>query len=593
MSMKKQSLLGRFLLWRVRHISDRNFLLMLSVVVGLAVGFAAVVIKNSVFFIQSLLTSGFTINYQNYLYFIYPAVGLFAVVIFIRFIIKQSVGHGIPSVLYAISKNNGQIKRHNIFTSIITSALTVGFGGSVGLEGPTVATGGAIGSNLGRALHLNSRQITQLVGFACAGAMSAIFKAPITAIVFVLEVIMIDMTMSALVPLLMASVSAALTSYFFLGQDVLYPFEIKEKFMIGDVHFYILFGVFAGLVSVYFTRMYVSIERVFSRIKSWYYKLLAGGLSLGILIFFLPSLYGEGYEAINSCLNGNYGYLFDNSIFYIYKNNEVVILGLILLIILTKIIATSVTFGSGGVGGIFAPTLFMGANTGLFFAKTYNYFDIGHISESNFALVGMAGLISGVLHAPLTAIFLIAEITGGYGLFLPLMIVSVISYVTIRIFEKNSVYTIQLAARGELITHHKDKATLMRMQVKKLIETNFSTINADASLGDLVKVVSDSHRNVFPVVDKDKTFLGIVFLDDIRHIMFKPEMYDNTYVRNLMFMPDIIVQTDESMEEVAQKFHKSGKYNLPVLKDDKYVGFISRANVFSAYRKLLKEFSED
>lgn len=593
MSMKKQSLLGRFLIWRVRHISDRNFLLMLSVVVGLAVGFAAVVIKNSVFFIQSLLTSGFTINYQNYLYFIYPAVGLFAVVIFIRFILKQSVGHGIPSVLYAISKNNGQIKRHNIFTSIITSALTVGFGGSVGLEGPTVATGGAIGSNLGRALHLNSRQITQLVGFACAGAMSAIFKAPITAIVFVLEVIMIDMTMSALVPLLMASVSAALTSYFFLGQDVLYPFEIKEKFMIGDVHFYILFGVFAGLVSVYFTRMYVAIERVFSRIKSWHYKLLAGGLSLGILIFFLPSLYGEGYEAINSCLNGNYGYLFDNSIFYIYRNNEVVILGLILLIILTKIIATSVTFGSGGVGGIFAPTLFMGANTGLFFAKTYNYFDIGHISESNFALVGMAGLISGVLHAPLTAIFLIAEITGGYGLFLPLMIVSVISYVTIRMFEKNSVYTIQLAARGELITHHKDKATLMRMQVKKLIETNFSTINADASLGDLVKVVSDSHRNVFPVVDKDKTFLGIVFLDDIRHIMFKPEMYDNTYVRNLMFMPDIIVQTDESMEEVAQKFHKSGKYNLPVLKDDKYVGFISRANVFSAYRKLLKEFSED
>jgi len=593
MSIKKQSLLGRFLIWRVRHISDRNFLLILSVVVGLAVGFAAVVIKNSVYFIESLLTSGFTINYQNYLYFIYPAVGLLAVAIFVRYILKQNVGHGIPSVLYAISKTNGQIKRHNTFSSIVTSALTVGFGGSVGLEGPTVATGGAIGSNIGRVLHLNSKQIIQLVGFASAGAMSAIFKAPITGIVFVLEVIMIDMTMSALVPLLMASVSAALTSYFFLGQDVLYPFEIKEKFMMGDVHFYILFGVFAGLVSVYFTRMYVSIERVFSRIKGWQYKLIAGGLSLGILIFFLPSLYGEGYEAINSCLHGDYGYLFDNSIFYIYRNNEVVILGLILLIILTKIIATSVTFGSGGVGGIFAPTLFVGANTGLFFAKTYNYFDIGHISESNFALVGMAGLISGVLHAPLTAIFLIAEITGGYGLFLPLMIVSVISYVTIRIFETNSVYTIQLAARGELITHHKDKATLMRMQVKKLIETNFSTINADASLGDLVKVVSDSQRNVFPVIDKDKTFLGIVFLDDIRHIMFKPEMYDNTYVRNLMFMPDIIVQTDESMEEVAQKFHKSGKYNLPVLKDGKYIGFISRANVFSAYRKLLKEFSED
>ncbi len=567
-------------------------MIMLSVIIGLAVGFSAVVIKNSVYFIESLLTSGFAINYQNYLYFIYPAVGLLAVAIFIRYILKHRVGHGIPSVLYAISKNNGQIKRHNTFSSIVASAVTVGFGGSVGLEGPTVATGGAIGSNIGRTLHLNSKQISQLVGFACAGAMSAIFKAPITAIVFVLEVIMIEMTMSALVPLLMASVSAALTSYFFLGQDVLYPFEIKEKFIINDVPFYILFGIFAGLVSVYFTRMYVFVEKIFSRIKSWHYKLITGGITLGILIFFLPSLYGEGYEAINSCLNGNYHYLFDNSIFYNYKDSQIVILALILLVILCKIIATSATFGSGGVGGIFAPSLFMGANTGLLFAKAFNYFNLGQLSESNFALVGMAGLISGVIHAPLTAIFLIAEITGGYGLFLPLMIVSTISYITIKIFETNSVYTIQLAARGELITHHKDKSVLIRMQVKKLIETNFNSINPDATLGDLVKVVSDSQRNIYPIVDEDKNFLGIVILDDIRHIMFNPDLYEDTYVRNLMFMPELIVQVNESMEEVAQKFHKSGKYNLPVLEDGKYLGFISRANVFSAYRKLLKEFSD-
>lgn len=592
MTNKKLNLLRRFLFWRVRHISDRNFILILSIVIGLAVGTAAVVIKNSVYLIEYLLTSGFTVNYQNYLYFIYPSVGLFATVIFIRYILRQNVGHGIPSVLYAISKTNGHIKRHNVFSSIITSALTVGFGGSVGLEGPTVATGGAIGSNLGRILHLNSKQIISLVGFACAGAMAAIFKAPITAVVFVLEVIMLDLTMSAIVPLLMASVTAALTSYFFMGQDVLYPFVLKEEFMIKDVPYYIIFGIFAGFISVYYTRMYVFIEKFFGKIKQWYNRLIIGGLSLGVLIFFLPSLYGEGYEAINSCLNGNFDYLFDNSIFYDFRHNEIIILAIILLIVLTKIIATSCTFGSGGVGGVFAPTLFMGANTGLFFAKAFNYFNFGHVNESNFALVGMAGLLSGVIHAPLTAIFLIAEITGGYELFLPLMIVSTISYVTIRIFETNSVYTIQLAQRGELITHHKDKAVLMRMQIKKLIETNFSTVSPDASLGELVKVVADAHRNIFPVIDKDNNFLGIVFLDDIRHIMFKPEMYDKTYVRNLMFMPEITVQIDESMEEIAQKFHKSEKYNLPVLKDGKYVGFISRANVFSAYRKLLKEFSE-
>jgi len=307
----------------------------------------------------------------------------------------------------------------------------------------------------------------------------------------------------------------------------------------------------------------------------------------------MPSLYGEGYEAINSCLNGNYDYLFDNSIFYEYRENQIVILALILLIILSKIIATSCTFGSGGVGGIFAPTLFMGANTGLFFSKTFNYFDFTHISESNFALVGMTGLISGVLHAPLTAIFLIAEITGGYGLFLPLMIVSTISYLTMRVFETNSVYTIQLAARGELLTHHKDKNTLMRMQVDTLIETNFNTVGPDLLLADLVKVVAKSQRNIFPVVEDDNKFLGIVILDDIRHIMFNSEMYNTTYVRNLMFMPEITVDRDESMEDVATKFHKCGKYNLPVLKDGKYLGFISRANVFSAYRKLLKEFSDD
>jgi len=465
-------------------------MLILSVVIGLSVGLAAVVIKNSVHFIKHLLTSGFAVQYQNYLYFAYPAIGILAAILIIKYVIKQHVGHGIPSVLHAKSKTNGLIKPHNMYSSIITSALTVGFGGSVGLEGPTVATGAAIGSNIGRVLHLNYKQITSLLGFACAGAMAAIFKAPIAAIVFALEVIMLDLTMSALVPLLTASVTAALTSYLVFGMEVLYTFEIKDDFHLKDVPYFILFGILAGMVSVYFTRMYMSIGGVFDKIKKWYVKLIIGGTVLGVMIFFFPSLYGEGYEALNACLSGDYSYVYDNSIFYVFKDNFIVIILLIAAIVLLKVIATSITFGSGGIGGIFAPSLFMGANTGLLFAKATNSLNLGTISENNFALVGMAGLIAGVIHAPLTAIFLIAEITGGYSLFMPLMIVATISYGTARLFSPNSVYTIQLARRGELLTHHKDKALLALMKIDSLIEKDFSTVKPEATLRDLVGIIS-------------------------------------------------------------------------------------------------------
>jgi CIC family chloride channel protein len=591
--MKFSVLLERFIKWRLKHISDKQFMLILSVITGLAVGLSAVVIKNSVHFIKHMLTSGFAEQYQNYLYFAYPTIGIFGAIVFIRFILKQHVGHGIPSVLYAKSKSNGIIKSHNMYSSIITSALTVGFGGSVGLEGPTVATGAAVGSNIGRVLHLNYKQIISLLGFACAGAMAAIFKAPIAAIVFALEVIMLDLTMSALVPLLTASVTAALTSYFVFGMEVLYTFELKDKFLLRDVPWYILFGILAGFVSVYFTEVYMFVGKIFDRFKKWYTKLIIGGITLGVLIFFFPSLYGEGYEALNACLSGDYTYLFDNSIFYPFKDNMSVTILLILAIVLLKVVGTSVTFGSGGIGGIFAPSLFMGANTGLLFAKSVNEFNLGSISENNFALVGMAGLIAGVIHAPLTAIFLIAEITGGHELFMPLMIVATISYGTAKIFEPNSVYTIQLAKRGELMTHHKDRALLSMMKIDKLIETNFSTIHPKATLRDLVQVISESTRNIFPVVDEKDKFYGIIIMDQVRDIMFRPELYDDTYVRNLMFMPTNTVQIDEPMEEVAQKFQHSGKYNLVVLDKDKYLGFVSRANVFSKYRELLKDFSED
>jgi len=591
--MRIGSLLDRFLDWRIRHINDQQFMILLGVVVGLSVGFSAVIIKNTVYLIEHLLTHNFSRDSFNYLYLVFPSIGILLAVVFSRFLLRKRIGHGVPSVLYAISKMNGRIRSHNMFSSVVSASLTVGFGGSVGLEGPTVATGAAIGSNLGRRLRLNQRQVISMLGFACAGAMASIFKAPIAAIVFALEVIMIDLTMSSLVPLLAASVSAALTSYFFLGQDVLYPFEVRESFQLGDTHYYIFFGVLAGLISVYFTRMYMGIENIFAKIKNWHTRLILGGISLGTLIFFLPSLYGEGYEAINSCLQGDYSYLFDTSLFSGFRDNMLVAIGLVLLIILTKVIATGVTFGSGGIGGIFAPTLFMGANTGLFFALVINYLHLGTLIPSHFALVGMAGLIAGVLHGPLTAIFLIAEITGGYKLFMPLMIVATISYATVRLFVTNSVYTFQLARRGELITHHKDKAVLTRMKVKNLIETNFSTIAPEATLRELVGKISRSRRNIFPVVDESGNFLGIVRLDDIRETMFDTELYDTTLVRSLMIVPEVLVDVQDNMEEVAEKFKRSGKYNMVVLENGKYLGFVSRANVFSEYRNLLQQYSEE
>ncbi len=587
------SLIKRILIWRVKNIDDRKFMIFLSVIIGIVVGFAAVIIKNSVHIIQSFLTNDFAQHYHNYMYFAYPAIGILLVYVFTKYIIKKPVGHGIPTTLYAISKNNGKIKPHNMFSSIVTSALTVGFGGSVGLEGPTVATGAAWGSNISRFFHLNYKQVLLLLACAGAGAMSAIFKAPIAAIVFVLEVIMLDLTMASLLPLLFASVTAAMTSYLFLGMDVLYPIEITEKFDLQQLPYYIILGMLAGLVSVYFTRVYKFLQDWFDKKRNSFYKWLIGGSVLGLLIFFFPSLYGEGYEAINGCLHGSNEHLFNNSIFYKFQDNMLWVFAIFTLVIIFKAVATSLTFGAGGVGGIFAPTLFIGANTGLLFAQILNYFGFKELSHTNLALVGMVGLISGVLHAPLTAIFLVAEITGGYGLIMPLMISASISYATTRIFEKYSVYTYQLARRGELFTHDKDKIVLSMLKVTKLIETNFLTIHEDATLGDLVKVIAKSKRNIVPVIDEENVLLGIVFINDVREIMFEREKYDSIYVNELMYMPSPVVTPDESMEDVAKKFKMSDHYNLPVVDHDKYVGFVSRANVFSAYRNLLKKFSDD
>jgi len=576
----------------MKYLPGHRFLTLVAGVVGLLVGMAAVIIKNLVHFIQEALSKGISGDFRSYLIFILPIIGITLTVVFIKYVNKKPVRHGIPGVLFAISRNNAIIRPHNLYSSVITSALTVGFGGSVGLEGPTVATGGAIGSNLGRILNLNYKEITLLLSAACAGAMSAIFKAPIAGIVFAMEVIMLDLTMWAMTPLLLASAVAALTSYMFLGQNVLYSFQVTEPFDMGQIHYYILLGVITGLGSVYFTRIYNFITEVFEKIDNiWKRLLIAGGL-LSIIIFLLPPLYGEGYEVVNQSLKGDYMHLFNGTFYAGLQDKFLIVVLLMLLIIGFKVIATTLTFAAGGIGGIFAPSLFMGANLGVLSGIILNQLGVD-ISVSNLALVGMAGMIAGVVHAPLTAIFLIAEISSGYELFMPLILVSTISYATTRYFIPNSVYTIQLAKRGELMTHHKDRNILLLMNVGDLVETNFSTIHPNNTLRDLVKVITKSRRNIFPVVSEDNTFIGIVKLDDIRHIMFNQEVYDKTLVRDLMFMPDYTIDIDEQMEEVAGKFTKSERFNIAVVDKGKYVGFLSRARVFSSYREMLKHFSED
>jgi chloride channel protein, CIC family len=590
--MSKSRFIDRVNRFRVKYLSGHRFLYILSGIVGLAVGLAAVIIKNLVHLIRVTLQNGFQGDHTRYFIFILPVIGIALTVVFIKYINKRPVSHGIPGVLFAISKNNGIIRTHNLFSSIITSALTVGFGGSVGLEGPTVATGGAVGSYIGRVMKLNYKEVALLVSCACAGALSAIFKAPIAGIVFALEVIMLDLTMWAVIPLLIASATAAVTSYLFLGQNVLYQFTLTEKFDMGQIHWYLLLGVVVGLLSVYFTKSYIRITAIFEKFESpWKRLLVAGGL-LGVIILIFPPLYGEGYEVVNQELRGEFYHLFENSIFEGWHQSFALLVVYMLLVIGLKVVATTLTFSAGGIGGIFAPTLFMGANSGLLFGLVLNQLGVD-VSVSTMALVGMAGMIAGVVHAPLTAIFLIAEITGGYELFLPLMLASTISYGTTRYFVKNSVYTVQLAKRGELMTHHKDRNILLMMKISNLIETNFKTVRSDQTLRDLVQVITNSSRNIYPVVDEENYLKGIVKLDDIRHIMFNQEMYDTTFISDLMITPEWTIETTDQMEEVARQFSESGRYNIPVLQNGKYLGFVSRARVFSSYREMLKHFSDD
>lgn len=579
--------------WRLKLIPPRQFIILLSLLTGILGGLAAILLKNTVFYTHELLTKGFKADEFNLLYLAYPFIGMILTVIYVKFFVRDNIGHGISRVLFSISKNNSVLRPHNTYSSMIGSTLTVGFGGSVGLEAPVVLTGASIGSNLARLMKLDYKSVTLMIACGSAAAIAGIFKAPIAGVIFALEVLMLDLTMASVIPLLIAAVTGASLASFFMGKDVLFAFTVTAPFSLGNLPFYILLGILCGFISLYFTRANLYIEGLFSKINNTTLRLVIGGTIVSVLIFLFPSLFGEGYIELTAILNGNGDSLFQNSLFNSVSSNYALFLLFLLLVLFFKVIAMTATNAGGGVGGIFAPSLFMGGVTGFFLSRLVNFFDASRLPEKNFALAGMAGIMAGVMHAPLTAIFLIAEITGGYSFFIPLIITATVSYLTIMNFEPHSLYTKRLAQQGELITHHKDKATLSRLSILELIETNFIPIGPDGCLGDIVKAITKSQRNVFPVVDTEGTFLGVIFTNDIRHILFSPELYETTFVRQLMFMPDTLVEIHETMEDVAQKFQTTAHYNLPVLDGTKYVGFVSRANVFSAYRKLVKDFSQD
>ncbi len=589
--MPKRTLFKRLLIWRAKHVSNKQFIYLLSILVGFTSGVGAVILKNLTHFIQHLLEGNLVKYYHHAFYFLFPIIGFTLVYLIIKYVIRNKVSHGIPSTLYAIAKRKGIIKRYQMFGSFLTAPITVGFGGSVGLEGPTVATGAAISSNISKLFHVNQKTKTLLIGCAAAGAMSSIFKAPVAAIIFAIEVFSLDLTIASMLPLLLASLSAIFTSYFFFGNDVLLPFDIKDGFSVSDVPFYIILGIFAGFTSMYFTEIYERIQKLFDKIKSAWYRILVGGSAIGVLIYFIPPLYGEGFDVMNNLIAGNPEKALVNNSLHLDLTNIWVVIGLLAGLVFFKIIASAITFGAGGVGGIFAPALFMGSIMGNCIAKIINHCGLGFsVSESNFTLVGMAGVLAGVFHAPLTAIFLIAEVTGGYDLFIPLMLTATISFSLTKYFYPHSVYTMELGRKGDLITHDKDHAVLTLMNINSVIETNFISVSPDMSLGDIVhKAVVKSNRNLFPVIDdKTKMLVGIILLDDIRPIMFDQSLYNEVIAKEVMQNPPAIIDMGkDKMTTIMKKFQDSNAWNLPVVKDNEYIGFISKSKLLTAYRRKL------
>ena len=593
---KFQTAYHDLLRWREKHVSERSFILILSFLVGIFTAFAGLLLKWLIHLIQWLLTNHFASDGANALYLLYPVIGIFLSGLFVRKIVRDDISHGVTKILYAISMRKSRIKPHNTWSSIAASSITIGFGGSVGAEAPIVLTGSAIGSNLGSFFKMEHKTLMLLVGCGAAGAIAGIFKAPIAGLVFTLEVLMIDLTMASLLPLMISCVTAAAVTYMFTGFEAMFNFHQDYQFELARVPFVILLGIVCGLVSLYFTRAMNFCENIFRRYKSPYVKLLIGGATLSILIFLFPPLYGEGYDTINLLLDGkgygDWSMTMNNSLFYGHPETFTLYLVLILLM---KVFASSATNGGGGCGGIFAPSLFLGCLTGFVFSNVINHFGWStFLPEKNFALFGMAGLMSGIMHAPLTGIFLIAELTGGYEMFFPLMVVSVSAYLTIMLFEPHSIYAMRLAKKGELLTHNKDQSVLRLLSTASVIETDFDEVRPDMDLGDVVRIISKSRRNLFPVVNDKGELEGIVLLDDIRNIMFRPELYHRFRVSKFMTSPPARLHTDQTMEEVMKVFDDTKAWNLPVIDEDgKYKGFVSKSKIFNSYRDILVKFSSE
>ena len=591
--MVKGRFLRKILHPEAEDTAQVNLVYILSLAVGLLSAVAAIILKNGIHYTHQFLSKGINMESGNYLYLALPVTGMFLTLIFVKYVVRDNIGHGVSRVLYAISKKKSLLKPHNTWTSVIASTLTIGFGGSVGAEAPIVLTGSSIGSAMGKFFKLNYKSITLLIGCGAAGAIAGIFNAPIAGIVFTIEILMLDLTMSSIVPLLISSVTAATTTYFLMGDEVLFSFSITEAFNIRNIPWYLLLGIGSGALSLYFSKTTLFIESKFEKIRNIFIRLAIGGSVLGLLIFLFPPFYGEGYDTILLFLNGDTESVFRNTIFSNLQDNYLIIVLFMLGLVFLKVIASSVTNGGGGVGGIFAPTLFIGGINGYVISELLNRFLKVDLPDNRFVLVGMAGMMAGVMHAPLTSIFLIAEITGGYDLLIPLIITSTISYITVRSFETHSIYHVQLAERGELITHDKDKAVMTMMDWKKDIELDLIKVKPSDTLGSLVKAISFSKRNLFPVVDNYNILEGVVSLDDVREMMFNTELYDNTYVRDLMTIPPSYIDKSENIETVMETFRKTGAWNLPVLDNGYYVGFISKSRIFTTYRELLVQFSEE
>ncbi|MCI6549696.1 MAG: chloride channel protein [Prevotella sp.] len=593
----QKTLMQKVIDWRNTHISDSQMTLVLAFIIGFFASVAALFLHFLISQIQTLLIDGFNDSTYNFLYLLFPVVGIYLTSLFVRYIVRDNISHGITRVLYAISTKRSHLRAHNCWSSVIASAITIGFGGSVGAEAPIVLTGSAIGSNLGQLFKMDNKTLMLLVGCGGAAAIAGIFKAPIAGLVFTLEVLMVDLTMASLMPIMISCVTATCFSYIFAGSDSLFAFHLDSAWAVDRIPACILLGLFCGLTSLYFMRAMTACENVFARLKNYNYtKLVLGGLILSSLIFLFPSLYGEGYHALNILINGkteaDWNSILNNSLFY--GHGELLVI-YVALVVLTKVFATSATNGAGGCGGTFAPSLFIGGFSGFLFARLWNINQIGvYIPEKNFTLLGMAGVMAGVMHAPLTGIFLIAEITGGYELFMPLLIVAVVSVMTISIFEPHSIYAMRLAREGKLITHHTDRAALTLMNLSSIVEKDYIAVDPDMELGRLIRVLSQSYTDFVPVLDSAGKLQGEIDITKIRHIVFRTELYHRFKVSQIMTEIPATLGINDPMEEVMKKFDRTDANYLPVVDINEHlVGFISRTKMYTTYRRMVADLSAE